>query len=57
VGLGPVTARQRARECDPWRVLAAVCFLAVIVWVTDQTLGDVRELWRAHRRRRRSGLG
>jgi len=37
-------------------VLVAVCFLAVIAWVTDQTLNDVREILRA-RRRRRSGLG
>ena len=30
-------------------VLAAICVIAVIAWVTDQTLSDVLELWRAHR--------
>jgi hypothetical protein len=33
-------------------VLAAICVIAVIVWVTDQTLGDVRQIWRARRERR-----
>jgi hypothetical protein len=33
-------------------VLAAVCFIAVIAWVTDQAFGDVRQIWRARRGRR-----
>jgi hypothetical protein len=54
VGCGPVTARQHTElsAYDPGEVFAAICFIAVIAWVTDQTLGDVRQIWRAHRRRR-----
>jgi hypothetical protein len=33
-------------------VLAAVLVVAVVVWVTDQTLSDVRQIWRARRERR-----
>jgi hypothetical protein len=33
-------------------VLTAICFIAVIAWVADQTLGDVRQIWRAYRARR-----
>jgi hypothetical protein len=33
-------------------VLAAVCVVAVIAWVTDQAFSDVRQIWRARRRRR-----
>jgi hypothetical protein len=33
-------------------VFAAICVLAVIVWVADQTLSDVRQIWRAYRERR-----
>jgi hypothetical protein len=33
-------------------VLAAICVIAVIAWVADQTLSDVLELWRARRERR-----
>jgi hypothetical protein len=33
-------------------VIAAICVIAVIAWVTDQTLSDVRQIWRARRERR-----
>jgi hypothetical protein len=33
-------------------MLAAICIVALIVWVTGQTLDDARAIWRAQRRRR-----
>jgi hypothetical protein len=32
-------------------MLAIVLCLALIVWVTDQTLTDIRAIWRTKRRR------
>jgi hypothetical protein len=33
-------------------MLAAVLLIAVIAWVIDQTLGDIRQIWRTQRPRR-----
>jgi hypothetical protein len=33
-------------------VLAVICFIAVVAWVMDQTLCDVRQIWRGYRERR-----
>ena len=54
MGCDPVTARQQTElsTCHPGGVLAVICFVAVIAWVTDQTLSDGRQIWRAYRGRR-----
>jgi hypothetical protein len=38
--------------CNPGGVLAVICVIAVVAWVTDQTLSDVRQIWRTYRERR-----
>jgi hypothetical protein len=32
-------------------MIEAICCIAVAVWVVDQTLSDVREIWQRQRRR------
>jgi hypothetical protein len=34
-------------------MIAAFCIIALVVWVTEQTFRDARQIWRAERRRRR----
>jgi hypothetical protein len=33
-------------------MVEAICFVALIAWVADQTQKDVREIWRARNERR-----
>jgi len=40
-------------KSNPVRMVAAICIIALVVWVTEQTFRDARQIWRTERRRRR----